>query len=80
MQDEKGLPLPAELYLNDQPTGHQTPLDEPFPLNPGLYTLDVVLEGYHGTSSIVAVLPPAIDSIITAPPIELLEFVLQKNE
>ncbi|MFQ5572174.1 MAG: serine/threonine protein kinase [Rhodothermales bacterium] len=76
--DENGLPLPADIYVDHQATGSRTPLEEPFPLAPGTYTIELFVEGYLGAASTVEVLP--IDSMTAAPPVASLDVVLQKIE
>ncbi len=76
--DETGLPLQAQLFIDDQGTGWQTPVDAPFSLPPGTYTVEVFLEGYLGEATTVAVRPVADDSLLALPPIEPLAFVLER--
>ena len=78
--DETGLPLQAELFINDQGTGRQTPVEAPYSLPPGTYTVEVFREGYLGEVTTVEVLPVADDSLLAVPPIEPLEFVLEQIE
>ena len=78
--DKDGLPLMAELFVDEQGTGRQTPVDDPYTLPPGSYTVEVFMEDYLGGVATVEVLPAVDDSLLTAPPIEPLEFVLQKVE
>ena len=78
--DKDGLPLQAELFVDDQGTGRRTPVEDPYTLPPGAYTVEVFLEGYLGGATSVVVLPVLDDSLLKTPPIEPLEFVLQKVE
>jgi len=78
--DKDGLPLQAELFVDDQGTGRRTPVEEPYTLPPGTFTVEVFLEGYLGGAATVEVLPVLDDSLLKTPPIEPLEFVLQMVE
>ncbi len=78
--DAEGLPLQAEVFVDDQATGRRTPLEDPLPLGPGTYTVEVYLEGYLSGITSVAVHPAAGEGKVTAPPVEPLAFVLRQIE
>ncbi len=78
--DENGLPLQAELFVDEQGTGRQTPVEAPYSLPPGTYKVEVFREGYLGSFATVEVHPVADDSLLTLPPVEPLEFVLHRIE
>jgi len=76
--DENGIPLHAELFVNEQGTGQQTPLEAPYPLSPGVYMVEVFLENYLGGVTYIEVHPAVDDTLLNAPPVETLDFALQR--
>ncbi len=77
--DEDGLPLQAELYVNEQGTGVRTPIETHYSLPPGAYTVEVFKEGFLGGKTTVDVQAVSDDdNLVEIPPIVPLEFVLQR--
>jgi hypothetical protein len=75
--DEEGTAQPAELYVDNQATGRLAPLDQPYAIGPGTYTLEAYQPGYLGGVTAITVQPSGADHKIATPPVASLAFLLQ---
>lgn len=75
--DAEGMPVEAQLFVDNQRTGQDTPVNG-FPLSPGVHSVEVYREGYRLASgaATVTVSSPAQYEVTSQRPAETLRFTL----